>query len=119
MKIILSFLVLTLATIACGGTPTPSETDIYFATLEAEKIARQNYFSCTSGINDQVSALEQSASACLGDYDCKAKISQQIQELGEKLESTCTPVPQDMSSDFACKIRLIQAKASYAYGAPS
>jgi hypothetical protein len=119
IRIVLSCMVLILGSIACGGTPTPSEADIYIATREAQKIERHNYFNCTSAIRDQVSILEESAKACSFDYDCRGKIAQQIQELGHRLESTCTPVPPSESSDFYCQIRLIQAQASYVHGAPN
>jgi hypothetical protein len=116
---LLFLLTIALAVLACGGTPTPSEAESYIATYEAEKDARQRYFDCITDIDNEVDLLEKNADACSDDYSCRAKIAQQIEELANNLYSTCSPVPADLLSDFHCKMRLIQARASYVHGAPN
>jgi hypothetical protein len=120
---LLFVLTIALAALACGGTPTPSEAESHFATYEAEiepkKDARQAYFDCMSKINNDVGLLEKKAHDCSDDYDCRAKIAQEIEELANNLYSTCSPVPGDLLSDLHCKSRIIEARASYVHGAPN
>ncbi len=119
MRSVLFSLATIFLLLACGGTPTPSEADRYVATREAETEARQRYFNCTTDIDDQVASLEKNAEVCSSDYDCRATIAKQIEDLAEKLTSVCAPAPPDLSSDFDCRIELIQAKANLVHGAPN
>ncbi|MCI0611142.1 MAG: hypothetical protein L0Z71_19045 [Anaerolineae bacterium] len=119
MRYLLFLLTITFLVLACGGTPTPSGADRYIATYEAERDARQKYFDCTTDIDDQVALLEKDADACSIDYDCRAMIAQQMEEIANNLYSTCSPVPPDLLSDLHCKIRLIRARANYVHGAPN
>lgn len=116
---LLFLLTIALAVLACGGTPTPSEADSYIATYEAEKDARQGYFDCITEIDNEVELLEKNADACSDDYNCRATIAQQMEDIATNLYSTCSPVPQDSLSDLHCKIRLIRARANYVHGAPN
>lgn len=112
MKYVLFCLPITFFLFSCGGPPTPSASEIRYATQVAETEARELSALCQSDIFDKVSLLDKAADACSGDYKCRAMIEQQINDLASEL-STCGPYVS------SCTVRIIRAHASVVGGAPN
>lgn len=105
--------------VGCVGTPTPSQIDYYYETLEAEEAIIDKYFNCKTTINEQFDLVENTAVACSKNYDCRAEISKQLREIIEKYKTTCSPIPSGNSSKHNCNIKLLEARAAFVHGAPN